>query len=70
MYKRHIYNGNRYSLSALLRELGMKVIDIGIIKDDLEATRTALMEAADRSDCILCTGGVSVGEEDHVRDAV
>ena len=65
-----IYNGNRYTLSGLLRELGMKVIDIGIIKDDFEATRTALMEAADRSDCILCTGGVSVGEEDHVRVAV
>ena len=65
-----IYNGNRYTLSGLLRELGMKVVDIGIIKDDFEATRTALMEAADRSDCILCTGGVSVGEEDHVRAAV
>ena len=65
-----IYNGNRYTLSALLRELGMNVIDIGIIKDDLEATRKALLEAADSSDCILCTGGVSVGEEDHVREAV
>ena len=65
-----IYNGNRYTLAGLLRELGMKVIDIGIIEDDFEATRTALMEAANSSDCILCTGGVSVGEEDHVRVAV
>ncbi|MAI42005.1 MAG: gephyrin-like molybdotransferase Glp [Candidatus Azotimanducaceae bacterium] len=65
-----IYNGNRYTLAALLQELGMKVIDIGIVEDDFDATCIALAKAADQSDCVLCTGGVSVGEEDHVRAAV
>lgn len=65
-----IYNANRYALAGLLRQLGMEVQDLGVVADTPEATREALALAADRSDCIVSTGGVSVGEEDYVRGAV
>lgn len=65
-----IYNSNRYALSAMLRNMGMEVIDLGIVADTPEATERALLEAASMSDCILTSGGVSVGEEDHVKAAV
>ncbi|MCB1666363.1 MAG: molybdopterin molybdotransferase MoeA [Pseudomonadales bacterium] len=65
-----IYNSNFYMVSSLLRELGHEVIDCGIVQDTLEATRQALMAAAEKADCIISSGGVSVGEEDHVRQAV
>lgn len=65
-----IYNSNRYSLRGLLAALGCEVHDLGIVRDSLEATRTALREAAATSDVIVTSGGVSVGEEDHLRPAV
>ncbi|MCC6878681.1 MAG: molybdopterin molybdotransferase MoeA [Rhodocyclaceae bacterium] len=65
-----IYNSNRYSLRGLLAALGCEVHDLGIVRDSLEATRTALREAAATSDVIVTSGGVSVGEEDHVKAAV
>lgn len=65
-----IYNSNRYTLRALLDRLGCDVHDLGIVPDRLDATRAALRTAAALSDLILTTGGVSVGEEDHVRPAV
>ncbi|MFT7774283.1 gephyrin-like molybdotransferase Glp [Roseateles sp.] len=65
-----IYNSNRFTLRALLEGLGCEVIDLGIVPDRLEATRAALREAAARADVILTSGGVSVGEEDHLRPAV
>ena len=65
-----IYNSNRFLLTALLRRLGCEVLDLGIIGDSLEATRAALREAADRADLIVTSGGMSVGEEDHVKPAV
>ena len=65
-----LYNSNRYTLSGLLSGLGMTVIDGGIVPDDLQATRTALADAADKADVIVSSGGVSVGEEDHVKAAV
>ena len=65
-----IYNSNRYALSAMLRNMGMKVIDLGIVADTPEATEQALLDAASMADCILTSGGVSVGEEDHVKAAV
>ena len=65
-----IYNSNRYSLRGLLAALGCEVRDLGIVRDTLEATRTALREAAATSDVIVTSGGVSVGEEDHVKAAV
>jgi molybdopterin molybdotransferase len=65
-----IYNSNRYTLSALVTALGCEVVDLGIVPDTLEATIAALSQAASRADLILASGGVSVGEEDHVKPAV
>jgi len=65
-----IYNSNRYTLRGLLAALGCEVRDLGIVPDSLEATRAALREAAAASDVIITSGGVSVGEEDHVKAAV
>jgi molybdopterin molybdotransferase len=65
-----IYNSNYFMLSALLRILNAEVIELGIVEDDLVSTMQALEEAASLADCIVSTGGVSVGEEDHVKTAV
>lgn len=65
-----IYNSNRYTLQGLLTALGAEILDLGMVEDTLEATQTALTDAASRADAIVTSGGVSVGEEDHVRDAV
>lgn len=65
-----IYNSNFYTLSALLQALGCEVIDFGVVQDNLQATRQVLLEAAGQADCIISTGGVSVGEEDHVKAAL
>jgi molybdopterin molybdotransferase len=65
-----IYNSNRYTLRALLQAAGCEVNDLGIVPDRLDATRAALREAARSNDLILTSGGVSVGEEDHIRPAV
>ena len=65
-----LFNSNRFTLRALIEALGCEVIDLGIVPDTLVATREALVEAASRSDCIVTSGGVSVGEEDHIRPAV
>jgi molybdopterin molybdotransferase len=65
-----IYNSNRYFLHALLEGLGCAVTDLGRVPDTLEATRGALQSAPEGNDLILSTGGVSVGEEDHVKAAI
>lgn len=65
-----IYNSNRFFLRALLLRLGCEVIDQGIVPDDRQATIAALEAAAQGSDLILTSGGVSVGEEDHIKPAV
>jgi molybdopterin molybdotransferase len=65
-----IYNSNRYTLHALLEGLGCVVADLGNVPDQLEATRAALHSAAQDNDLILTSGGVSVGEEDHIKPAV
>ncbi len=65
-----IYNSNRYTLNGLLQLLGCEVTDHGIVPDRLDATRAVLREAADGNDLIVTSGGVSVGEEDHVKPAV
>src|SRR5690606_38501413 len=65
-----IYNSNRYVLGALLRALGCELVDLGNVPDSLAATRDALRRAAQRNALIVTSGGVSVGEEDHVRPAV
>jgi molybdopterin molybdotransferase len=65
-----IFNSNRFFLCALLRRLGCEVSDLGIVPDRREATVAALKSAADHHDLILTSGGVSVGEEDHIKPAV
>lgn len=65
-----IYNSNRFFLRALLKRLGCEVTDLGIVPDRREATVQALADAAQHHDLILTSGGVSVGEEDHIKPAV
>ena len=65
-----IYNSNRFFLQALLKRLGCEVSDLGIVPDNRAATIAALRAAAQNHDLILTSGGVSVGEEDHIKPAV
>ncbi len=65
-----IYNGNFHALASALRNMPVDFADLGIAADDLEHTRLALLAASAEVDCIITTGGVSVGDEDHVRAAV
>ncbi len=65
-----IYNSNRFMLRGLLAALGCEIEDFGIVPDRLDATREVLRRAAEGHDLILTSGGVSVGEEDHVKPAV
>lgn len=65
-----IYNSNRHTLVGLAQGCGARVSDLGIVPDDLAATRAALRAAAEHHDLIVTSGGVSVGEEDHLRAAV
>ena len=66
----HIYNSNRYFLSALLERLGCEVVDGGILPDNREQTVAAIQRGAQDCDLVLSSAGVSVGEEDHVKPAV
>nr|WP_315185959.1 gephyrin-like molybdotransferase Glp [uncultured Albidiferax sp.] len=65
-----IYNSNRFFLRALLLRMGCVVTDLGIVPDQRDATVDALRAASQTHDLILTSGGVSVGEEDHVKAAV
>ncbi len=65
-----IYNSNRFTLAGMLRAMGCEVVDLGQVADTFEATRAALSDAASRADVVVASGGVSVGEEDHVKPAV
>ena len=65
-----IYNSNRFFLHALLQRMGCEVTDMGIVPDRLGATQDALRAASQDHDVILTSGGVSVGEEDHIKPAV
>ncbi len=65
-----IYNSNRATLIGLIQSLGMIPVDLGTVPDSLEATEKVLKKAADVGDIILSAGGVSVGDEDYVKDAV
>lgn len=62
-----IYNSNRFTLMGLLAEAGCEVVLCETLKDKREATRETLLRAAESADLIITSGGVSVGEEDHVR---
>lgn len=63
------YNANLYLVESMLRSYGYEVTCLGVVPDDLDATKQRLMDAAS-FDAIITTGGVSVGEEDHLRQAV
>jgi molybdopterin molybdotransferase len=65
-----IYDANRYTLRALLLGLGAQVSDLGILADKPEVVRAALGAAANTHDLVLTSGGMSTGEEDHVKAAV
>ena len=65
-----IYNSNRFTLRAAIQAMGCDCTDLGIVPDRLDATRAALRRAARGNDLIVTSGGVSVGEEDHLRPAV
>ncbi|WP_413436632.1 gephyrin-like molybdotransferase Glp [Sulfuriferula sp. GW1] len=65
-----IYNSNRYTLAGLVQGLGCEWLDLGSVPDTLAATLGALQRAAAMADVVITSGGVSVGEEDHVKAAV
>jgi molybdopterin molybdotransferase len=65
-----IYNSGRQTLGGLLTQMGMQVVDGGIVPDTRGATTEALRFAAEGADCVISTGGVSVGEEDHVKASI
>ena len=65
-----IYNSNRHTLLGLAEAVGADALDLGTVPDRLEATREALRAAAEACDVVITSGGVSVGEEDHLRQAV
>ena len=65
-----IYNSNQFTLGGLVERLGCELIQLGMVEDSLEATCDALGRGAEAADLILTSGGVSVGEEDHVKPAV
>jgi len=65
-----IYNSNRFTLNGLLQLFGCELTDYGIVPDRLEHTRAVLRQAAASNDLIVTSGGVSVGEEDHIKPAV
>ncbi|MES9875056.1 MAG: gephyrin-like molybdotransferase Glp [Candidatus Sedimenticola sp. 6PFRAG7] len=65
-----IYNSNEYTLKGLLEALGCEVVSLGIVEDTFDATCEALTRAARQADLVMTSGGVSVGEEDHLKPAV
>jgi molybdopterin molybdotransferase len=67
---RQIYDANRFILAGMLERLGVEVTDRGIVADDQAGLGEALREAAADSDLIVTSGGVSTGEEDHIRSAI
>jgi molybdopterin molybdotransferase len=65
-----IYDSNRFALTALLRRAGCEVTDLGILRDDPDTMQASLSAAAQSHDLVVTSGGVSAGEEDHVRAAL
>lgn len=65
-----IYNSNQFTLTGLLQALGCEVINLGTVEDTFEATCIALESGAAQADLVVASGGVSVGEEDHIKPAV
>jgi molybdopterin molybdotransferase len=65
-----IYNSSRYLLQGLVEELGFEFVDVGIVGDGFEDTKQAITRATEKCDVLITTGGVSVGEEDYVKNAI
>ncbi len=65
-----IYNSNMYLLRGLIQNLSMEIVELDVVADDPDKTEEALRYAAEHSDCIVSTGGVSVGEEDYEKTTV
>lgn len=65
-----IFNSNQFVIQALCQRLGVSIVSAGHVADSLDATVTALQNAAEQADVIITMGGVSAGEEDHVKEAV
>jgi molybdopterin molybdotransferase len=68
--KGQIYDSNRYTLYGMLSQLEVDMIDLGVIKDDFESIRSALLDAAQKADLVITTGGVSVGQADFIKTAL
>ena len=66
----HIYNSNRYTLSAMLRRLHIDALDLGVVRDDRVAVMQAFRDASEQADMVITSGGVSVGEADYVKDVL
>jgi molybdopterin molybdotransferase len=65
--KGQIHDSNRYTLYGMLSQLAVDILDLGVIADDPEAIRQALLDASKQADLIITTGGVSVGEADYIK---
>jgi molybdopterin molybdotransferase len=63
-----IYDSNRYTLHGMLTELGVEVVDLGVVSDDPAALEHAFARAARAADAVITSGGVSVGEADYTRE--
>jgi molybdopterin molybdotransferase len=70
LQKGQIYDSNRYTLYGMLAQLEVDMIDLGVIQDDFESIRSALLGAAQKADLIITTGGVSVGQADFIKTAL
>jgi len=68
--KGQIHDSNRYTLYGMLSQLEVNILDMGVIRDEREAIRDALLEASQRADLIITTGGVSVGEADYIKSVL
>ncbi|QMU62693.1 MAG: molybdopterin molybdenumtransferase MoeA [Gammaproteobacteria bacterium] len=65
-----IYDSNRYTLHGMLTRLGVEIIDLGVIEDKRESVEQAFLDAADKADVIITSGGVSVGDADFVKETL
>jgi molybdopterin molybdotransferase len=65
-----IYDGNRPAIIALLTKLNCEIIDFGIVPDDKEQLRNIVLQADEQADCVITSGGVSVGEADFIKDVL
>lgn len=63
-----IYDSNRYTLYGMLEQLGVTVVDLGVVSDDPVRLEAAFRAAARDADAVITSGGVSVGEADYTRD--